>query len=499
MKKIAFVCLLPMITFASMVRAGEGAKAAVQAAAPFMDDLTFAMVRLDLQRIDLSAVRERLQGLGMPKKELAGVFGVIESWRRSFLEAQGKEVIVLLNWADPLDAVVVLIPPQQKSDRFALVQAMEKLPGFKAQEAGGVILGSNYPSLLRKRQGQAPPELLAALAAVDGTVLQVVVVPPPPLRRAFEEMVPRFPKELGSGSTAPLTRGIKWLAAGLELDKKLSVRLVLQASDAAAAQEVLKLVGLMYQAAGQLREMKELLPDFAKLAPMLTPKVEGDRLTLAVGDKEMSQVLFPLAAKVQVNAKRAQSSNNLKQIALAMHGYHDVKKSFPPSASYGKGKALLSWRVHLLPFLDQAALYQEFKLDEPWDSPHNKKLIAKMPAVFRSPFQTRPEDGKTMYLVPIGPSTIFPGTKGISVRDITDGTSNTILVVEASEAQAVYWTQPQDFRVDPKDPARGLFVPVLNGTNVAFADGSVRFVSHAVTAEGLYAMFTRNGGDVIPE
>ena len=87
-----------------------------------------------------------------------------------------------------------------------------------------------------------------------------------------------------------------------------------------------------------------------------------------------------------------------------MHNYHDVYKSFPAQASYdNKKKPLLSWRVHLLPYLDELALYKQFKLDEPWDSANNKPLIAKMPAVFRSPHIANAEPGKTTYLVPVGP------------------------------------------------------------------------------------------------
>ena len=86
-------------------------------------------------------------------------------------------------------------------------------------------------------------------------------------------------------------------------------------------------------------------------------------------------------------ARRAQSMNNLKQFALAMHNYHDTNGKFPAASSFDKdGKPLLSWRVHVLPYLEQAELYKQFHLDEPWDSEHNKKLIEKMPNVLASPW-----------------------------------------------------------------------------------------------------------------
>ena len=104
------------------------------------------------------------------------------------------------------------------------------------------------------------------------------------------------------------------------------------------------------------------------------------------------------------------SMNNLKQIALALHNYHAAMGSFPATASMSKdGKPLLSWRVHILPYLEQDNLFKQFKLDEPWDSEHNKALIAKMPDIYRSPAQ-KVGDGKTTYLAPMGKNTVIaPG------------------------------------------------------------------------------------------
>jgi hypothetical protein len=105
--------------------------------------------------------------------------------------------------------------------------------------------------------------------------------------------------------------------------------------------------------------------------------------------------------------------DNLQQIAAAMHNYYDTYGYLPPAAVYGKnGKPLLSWRVLLLPFLDQNELYRQFHLDEPWDSAHNKKLLAQMPRVYRIPGQK--DKNATFYQVFVGESTIFerPGRAG---------------------------------------------------------------------------------------
>jgi hypothetical protein len=204
-------------------------------------------------------------------------------------------------------------------------------------------------------------------------------------------------------------------------------------------------------------------------------------------------------ARVRTAAQRAQDANNLKQIALAMHNYLDQHKTFPAHANYDKqGKPLLSWRVHILPYIEQDNLYKQFKLDEPWDSEHNKKLIAKMPPVYKSPFQKKAAAGKTTYLVPVGKDTIFTGEpKGISIREITDGTSNTIMVAEVNDDNAVTWTKPDDFKVKAKDPLARLLRPDAKGFHAAFADGSVRYIPKTINLKTLHAAFTRNGGEVL--
>jgi len=208
-------------------------------------------------------------------------------------------------------------------------------------------------------------------------------------------------------------------------------------------------------------------------------------------------LLLPAVQSSREAARRSQSMNNLKQIGLAMHNYHDVHHTFPPAYHTDKeGKPLLSWRVHILPFVEQSSLYQQFHLDEPWDSEHNKRLIARMPSVYRSPNSKAPP-GKTNYLTVRGERTIFPGKEAIGMQDILDGTSNTILAVEANDDSAVEWTRPDDFVPDPKNPAKGLLGLRPGGFTVLMADGSTRFLSAGIDADILRALFTRDGGEVV--
>ena len=241
---------------------------------------------------------------------------------------------------------------------------------------------------------------------------------------------------------------------------------------------------------------------------MLRPTRQGDRLDLfsTKGQPAMQTatigvlvaLLLPAVQAAREAARRSQSMNNLKQIGLAMHNYYDSYRTLPAQANYDpQDKPLLSWRVQLLPFLEQQALYAQFHQDEPWDSAHNKTLIDKMPPVYRSASSKSPPN-TTIYQVPAGKGTLFEGQKGIEFVEVTDGLSNTILAVEADDDQAVIWTKPDDLEYDPQEPMAGLGQVRPGGFNVLMADGSVRFIGNNIDPEVLKAMFSRGGGEVVP-
>jgi hypothetical protein len=190
--------------------------------------------------------------------------------------------------------------------------------------------------------------------------------------------------------------------------------------------------------------------------------------------------------------------NNLKQMGLAARMYETAQREFPPACENEQGEGPgLSWRVHVLPQLEQQALYERFNLDEPWDSPNNKALIPAMPLVFSNPNKGMAE-GETNYLAVTGPETLFPGgAQGIPAEAVRDGLSNTLMFVEADAEQAVVWTKPDDLEFDPNNPKRGLgnYRPgnVILGV---FADGHAQSIPADVDDETFTAIVTRDGGEV---
>ena len=224
-------------------------------------------------------------------------------------------------------------------------------------------------------------------------------------------------------------------------------------------------------------------------------------------------LLLPAVQKVRTAAARMQDANNLMQLGLAMHNYDSTYGTMPQAAAYQdpNGKPLLSWRVALLPYVEQDSLYKRFRLDEPWDSPNNKALLPLMPKLYGRPGD-KPGDanlvsGMTYYQVFVGPGSAFEPRKldfprpagsampGWTFSGFTDGISNTILI--ATSATAVPWTKPDDMPFDPTGPLPRLGGYVNGRTNVGFADGSVKPLPEDVPDATLRALITRNGGEVV--
>jgi len=193
------------------------------------------------------------------------------------------------------------------------------------------------------------------------------------------------------------------------------------------------------------------------------------------------------------DGRRRESMNHVKQILLAFHNYAAANGHLPPSAIYGAdGQPKLSWRVALLPYLEEEALYNEFRQDEPWDSEHNQALIARMPTVFRTPDSPAPE-GQSRLRGFQGKGALFDGVRGIGFEEITDGTSNTLLIAAAREP--IVWTRPGELPF-----AAGQPLPSLNDSDpsrclVGMADGSAHYM-HPADGASLRAIITRSGDEI---
>ena len=398
--------------------------------------------------------------------------------------------------ASDVPPAVILCGPNADPDRVkAAVEAAKNGAGdplfprpISVETRGGataVLCGLNpWPSAPDR------PALAAALAAADGAAMGIVYAPTDDQRAGLRQLLPP-----GGPLPAGLAASATWAVLSFDPARGEPVRLVAEAASPADADAIAALPKTLADQYGDA-----LPPGAAALAADLTPAVDGARGTLAVSADVLSRTFaaFELSGPAQSSA-RSRSVNNLKQIGLAMHNFHASNKSLPPTASYANdGGPLLSWRVHLLPYLDNDRLYKRFKLDEPWDSAHNKALLKEMPEVFKSP-RAETEPGMTIYQVPFGPGLPFEGQAGKPIAEFRDGTTQTILAVEAAEA--VPWTKPADWSPDVSEnanPVPGLFAAPDGTALVGMADGSVHTYRAAdLKPATLRKLLTVQGGEVI--
>jgi hypothetical protein len=342
-------------------------------------------------------------------------------------------------------------------------------------------------------------ELSDAFRAAGSYPLQVLLLPPDYVRRTVSELMPELPRHLGGGPSDVLTHGVVWAALGAD-PGALRVELVIQSASASAATDLAAHLPKMLRSAyDEIPALQQRVPRtvFETLLPLIAPRVEGSRVVLRLDGsaalESTSRLLAAAVGAVQSEMRRETTGNRLKQILLAMHNYHDSYKMFPPRDEVrdSSGRSGLSWRVHLLPFLDEQELFRQFHLDEPWDSPHNAALIARMPQAFasRAPGIA---PGHTTFLAPAGEDTVFGGPQGVRINQIIDGTSNTVVLLEVKPERAVPWTAPQDYAFDDAAPGQGLAIDADGRFFAGFADGSVRRLRGDAEAVQLRRLFRKS-------
>ncbi|MBN2293011.1 MAG: DUF1559 domain-containing protein [Pirellulales bacterium] len=224
---------------------------------------------------------------------------------------------------------------------------------------------------------------------------------------------------------------------------------------------------------------------------------------------------LPAISAAREAAKRMQCMGKLKQIGLALHLYHDAHGCFPSANVADKdGRPMHSWRTLIPQFMEGQALYNAYDFSKPWNDPKNSKLTGK------SPYNTLCCPSSKNYRTPIsnyvavtGTGTIWDGDKSISMKDITDGTDNTILLVEVADSD-IHWTEARDVTLEEalgKSNGGVTTVPSSNHYieagyftksypipgNIVMADGSVRCLHKPLSPDDLAALLSIDGGEEI--
>lgn len=531
---IACACLAPL----SLVCAPVGASAAEGVNVAYVPYDAIAAVVLHPKRVLTSpkfelwpievATAAGLEHLGIDPTKVEQAIGLLGM---TGLPAGQPGLGLVLLFAEPYDAVLV-------KERLGGTTTEANYNGkayFKPKAQGGfgfampdertLLIGTELALRGMLKPPKEPTPLVKLLESVDTTKTAVAVLDfdtIQPMVSLALEALPAVPEQLDEFLLAH--EDLKWVELEIDLEKSPTIAFALGGNDEGSAT---KLKGLLEKAKEMGRQFAEAYiaqmeaeatDETSRAIPKylrrLLNKFLGDIEIVQTGDRvdvvllkqspEMAStgvmvaLLLPAVQAAREAARRNAAVNEMKQIAIAMHNYHDANKQFPArTIRDAEGKALLSWRVAILPYLEGggAQLYKEFHLDEPWDSEHNRKLIARMPAVYQNPNFAEP--GKTVFLALMGEGTIFGEPEGVRIRQIIDGASNTAMIVEADATQAVEWTRPDDLPVDMNQPLVGVGRLRPGIFNVVFADGSVRGIATDVDPELLRKIYTYAGGEVV--
>ncbi len=449
---------------------------------PFLNQETEFVIWIDPQMVSPGelAVVETLPGTAPDSGSLSSILDLFRKHSVNRIYIVGGVLGVFTQQQLPVGIVV-------GGDLSTLAKELREHPLFSdlaiQVEDGMLVIAANEMSIQAAKQARGEPhaDLLTSLAECAGNHGLAVTISPQV--QSLLELTPE------SGEMLRLASGLKRIS----LSQNPSTRLLTG--------------GLYFENAEQSRQfcdgLNQDISRFLNLdgtdSTILT--TDGNRVTMT--DEAQREFIPRLIAKMRESAAEVSRMNNLRQIVIAIHNFHDVYGKFPPQAlTDAAGQRLLSWRVLILPYIGEMELYDAFRLDEPWDSEHNIKLLKKMPQVYasgdaaESTAQLRP--GVTCYVAPMTAKSIF-GRQGPLLRfpDITDGLSNTIMLVECNPENAVPWSKPEDVVIDSANPLVKLNRAGQDYFIIAIADGAIQKLPADVAPEFFQALLTINGGEVI--
>jgi len=369
----------------------------------------------------------------------------------------------------------------------------------------------------------ALPKLVESMPRNPGVTIVAVIEPIRPMLAGYvkQQVAPQLPPPLRSLGQVP-----EWVDAVLlnstPSDAGLDLKLSMLCGDETKAEKLEATLNHSLQfgiemanaqlpaaVAGESERVQQAAAQYAArlsagVAEMLKPTRTGRRVSLTMESDAgiasagvMVGLLLPAVQAAREAARRMSASNGLKQIMLAMHNYHAAYNRLPaPAITNDDGEPLLSWRVSLLPFVEEQALYQQFHLDEPWDSPHNLPLSEKLPSVYMDPSAPLPP-GYTVFHAVVGEEIGLRPVDDTGFNDFTDGLANSILIFEASQDAAIPWSKPEDVEIDLDDPLAVMGDSHQGGFHVGIADGSIKFITDNIDLELFRALLTRAGGEPI--
>jgi hypothetical protein len=486
MKKanIAMLALAVLVSTLRPVIAQDSAPIArVQ---PYLEKTTVAAVNIDVAKLDFPSVIDWIGRISpntpVDERNMVKTLGgsILTTLRQAGVSNAYASVSLRDVWTG---GIVVYLPCQDTASVKALAEVtLKQLPmltQYQAYTGDGIVVVSRNDvwSRISSKPDASDKSLLASIEANPAHNVVVGISIPQSLRKEVAQLWPQnspdnlpikfSPRELMSD-----IESIR-LTANLSLQPTVTVTLNSETAEGAKKGQAF------------INQLVTIVPDVG-----LASNIQGQSLKVTIDDKKLSDTLQNYVASNRFNAQ-----NHLRQMGLGIMIYEQTHRMFPPRETRTKdGKPLLSWRVHILPYLEQQALYDQFHLDEPWDSPHNATLVGKMPEIFAVDNDDL-KAGKTRMQMPMMEGATFYGDgPQVTFAKVTDGAANTILVVQAPKENAVPWTQPKDLELSA-DRLKEQFFGNAESTNIMCFDGAVRKLFRTMKPEYIKAYITCAGND----
>ncbi|GAA4447474.1 DUF1559 domain-containing protein [Novipirellula rosea] len=459
---------------------------------------TILAAHLDLSQIDVPAIKQLTsQFAGGPGE--SPIVSLAESVIESLRDAGANDLYVSVPGRVLIQGGVCIVVPCD--DRDAVSKRLTKLLDSvslpfdfrvvttdQAVVVCPAMMAEHFQKGVPDSRSIDRPEFNASLQSMAHFPHQTVVSLPEDIH---EELANLWPDKLGNHDPTDFSpsrwiASVRSIAIGWSLPPKTAFELRIQSVDPAGA-------------VACEQETSKLLKAIPPGLPRPTLSVDGASVVIKADPEKLQAFLAPMVKQAQQDAHRQQTMNNFKRLALAMHNFH-AKQGFLPGKYTvdAKGRPLLSWRVALLPYLEQAPLYAKFKLDEPWDSEHNRPLAEQMPEVFSIAGDDLPA-GKSRIRLPVIAGGLWSGEgPPRTLRDITDGTSATVWIATAPKSAAVAWTKPDDWQLDEAKLKEQFFGDQPYAVS-GYADGSVHVLTPAIAAKTLKALLTMAGREVVQQ
>ena len=350
------------------------------------DEGVIAYGHINLKKLDLGKVEKKLnQWLDLPVsislKSLQPTKKVIE-------DAGGERIFVSYSLYGMDSLPTIAIPLEKEIDTSIIVSVVKSLAEFEVrylQDSKLLVLAPHtFFKSIESGRIRVRRDVADLIRTKSAEVASINFAPTADHRRVLREFEPQFSDPFSRFDGELLGRSVKAASIVLESIEPFELKVGIRSEDQKSAANLKEAFSqLMKKLPGDSPELNF----FRKLEQSFTLSKNTPGLSLSIGpeqEDDWKKAIMPFFVKAKLEVQQSDEVNNLKHMLLGLHNFHDVYRGFPDiGRPKDNGSPGLSWRVHILPFIEEAELYEQFRLDEPWDSPHNKKLIAKIPNVFQ--------------------------------------------------------------------------------------------------------------------